>query len=61
MSDKKKLIQKLKKKEIKSDNFCYRKVGRAISKWGVIKKSPIWLSEYWKNDDFQNTKNYFAF
>ena len=21
-------------KEIKSDNFCYRKVGRAITKWG---------------------------
>ena len=23
-------------KEIKSDNFCYRKVGRAITKWGAI-------------------------
>ena len=26
-------------KEIKSDNFCYRKVGRAITKWGAIEKS----------------------
>ena len=37
-------------KEIKSDNFCYRKVGRAITKWGAIEKSPILLSQYWKND-----------
>ena len=36
-------------KEIKSDNFCYRKVGRAITKWGSIEKSPILLSQYWKN------------
>ena len=21
-----------------SDNFCYRKVGRAITKWGAIEK-----------------------
>ena len=28
-------------KEIKSDNFCYCKVGRAITKWGAIEKSPI--------------------
>ena len=28
-------------KEIKSDNFCYRKVGRAITKWGAIEKSPL--------------------
>ena len=33
-------------KEIKSDNFCYRKVGRAITKWGAIEKSPILLSQY---------------
>ena len=26
-------------KEIKSDNFCYRKVERAITKWGAIEKS----------------------
>ena len=30
-------------KEIKSDNFCYRKVGRAITKWGAIEKSPMLL------------------
>ena len=35
-------------KEIKSDNFCYRKVGRTITKWGTIEKSPILLSQYWK-------------
>ena len=28
-------------KEIKSDNFYYRKVGRAITKWGAIEKSSI--------------------
>ena len=39
-----KLIQKL-KQEIKSDNFCYRKVGRAITKWGAIEESPILLSQ----------------
>ena len=32
-------------KEIKSDNFCYRKVGGAITKWGAIEKSPILLSQ----------------
>ena len=26
------------KKGAKSDNFCYRKVGRAITKWGAILK-----------------------
>ena len=39
-------------KEIKSDNFCYRKVGRAITKWEAIEKSPILLSQYWKNYHF---------
>ena len=28
-------------KEIKKNNFCYRKVGRAITKWGAIEKSPV--------------------
>ena len=35
-------------KEIKSDNFCCRKVGRVITKWGAIEKSPILLSQYWQ-------------
>ena len=39
-------------KEIKSDNFSYHKVGRAINKWGVIEKSLILLSQYWKNYHF---------
>ena len=29
------------KNEVKSDNFCYCKVGRAITKLGAIEKSPI--------------------
>ena len=40
-------------KEIKRDNFCYRKVGRAITKWGAIEKTPILLSQYWKNCNFE--------
>ena len=44
-------MQKL-KQEIKSDNFCYRKVGRAITNCGAIEKSPILLSQYWKNYHF---------
>jgi hypothetical protein len=47
MNQSTKLIQN-RSKEIKSDNFCYRKVGRAITKWGAIEKSPILLSQYWK-------------
>ena len=39
-------------KEIKSDNFGYRKVGRAITKWGAIEKSPILLSQFLKNYHF---------
>ena len=44
MNQSTKLIQN-RSKEIKSDNFCYRKVGRAITKWGFSK----------------GNKNYFAF
>ena len=39
-------------KEIKSNSFCYRKVRRAITKWGSIEKSPILRSQYWKNYHF---------
>ena len=39
-------------KEIKIDNFCYRKVGKAITKWGAIEKGLILLSQYWKNYHF---------
>ena len=28
-------------KEIKSENFCYRKVERVITKWGAIEKSQV--------------------
>ena len=37
-------IQKI-SKEIKSNNFCCRKVIRAITKWGATVKSPILLSQ----------------
>jgi hypothetical protein len=30
-------------KDIKLNNFCYCKVGRAITEWGAIEKSPILL------------------
>ena len=36
----KKLIKKL-SKEFKSNKFCYQKVGRAITIWGVIEKHQI--------------------
>ena len=29
-------------KEIKSDNFCYRKVVREIPKWEAIEKLRVW-------------------
>ena len=34
--------------------YCdsYRKVGRAITKYGAIEKSPMLLSQYWKIDNF---------
>ena len=44
-------------KEIKSDNFCYRKVGRAITKWEALEKSPI----FEKITIFKGNKNYFTF
>ena len=44
----------MKQNNIKSDNYCNRKVGRAITKWGAIEKCPILLSQYWKQ--FECTK-----
>ena len=41
-------VQKV-KQTVKSDNFWYRKVGRAITKWKAKEKSPILLSQYQKN------------
>ena len=37
------------RKELRSDKFCYCKVGRMIIKWGTKEKSSILLSQYWKN------------
>ena len=48
-------------KVIKSDNFCYRKVGRAITKWGAIEKSPILLSQFLEKLPFLKVKFFFAF
>jgi hypothetical protein len=46
-----KIYKKKLRKEIKSDNFCYCKVRRAITKWGAIEKVPF----------LKGTKNIFAF
>ena len=51
MSQSTKLMQKL-SKEIKGDNFCYRKVVRAITKWEAIEKKLPFL---------KGNKKYFAF
>ena len=29
------------RKEVKSNNFCFRKVGRGITKWGIREKFNI--------------------
>ena len=53
-----KTIQKL-SKDVMSDNFCYLKVGRAITKWGAIEKSSILqciLIGYQNLSDFINTQ-----
>ena len=39
-------------KEIKSDNFCYRKVGRAITKWGAILEKLPFLKGNKNNSEF---------
>ena len=36
-------VYKTLSKEVKSDNFCYRKVGRALTKWGAIEKDIIYI------------------
>ena len=56
MNQSAKLIQKLKQRD-QSDNFSYRKVGRAITKWGAIEKSPILE----KLPFLKGNKYYFAF
>ena len=37
---------------LKSNNFCYHKIRRAITKCGVTEKSSILLSQYWKHFQF---------
>ena len=41
--------------EIKSDNFCYHKVGRAITKWGAIEKTQLLRQQYLKFEWFDRT------
>ena len=60
MNQSTKLIQNL-SKEIKSDNFCFRKVGRAINKWGAIEKSNIPIAILEKLPFLKSNKNYFVF
>ena len=57
MNQSTKLIQKLKQRDLERQ-FCYRKVGRAIFKWGAIEKSSILIK---KLPFFKGTKNYYAF
>ena len=47
-------------KEINSDNVCYRKVGRAVTKWGAIGKSPILLTKYLKMTIFKGYQKCFC-
>ena len=54
MNQSTKLIQKLKQGQ-KSDNFCYSKVGRAITKCGAIEKSPICYRNVGKMTIFRYT------
>ena len=54
MSQSKKPIKNL-SKEIKSDIFCYFKVGRVITKSGAIEKNPILTTI------FKGYQNHFAF
>ena len=44
-----------KSKNVKRDNICYRKVGRAITKLGAIEKGPIVISQYCKNKELDST------
>ena len=52
MNQSTKLIQKLKQRD-KERQLCYRKDERAITKGGAIEKSPILLSQYWINEEFE--------
>ena len=52
MNQSTKRIQKLKQRD-EERQLCYRKVGRAITKWGAKEKSSILLSQYWKNSKFE--------
>jgi hypothetical protein len=44
---------KIEAKRLRVTTFAIKKVGRAITKWGAIEKSPILLSQYWKNTTFK--------
>ena len=40
--------------DIKSDNFYYCKIGGAMTKWRAKEKNSILLSQYWRNNHFDN-------
>ena len=46
-------------KKINTDNCCYRKVGRAISKWRAIEKSLVYCYCNFQKNSY--SKKYFAF
>ena len=39
-------------KEVKSNKFCYRNVGRVITIWGAIENSQLLILQYWKKSQF---------
>ena len=44
-------------KQEKSDNFCYRKVERAITIWGAIEKNSMLILQYGKINHFDDALN----
>ena len=44
--------KKIEAKRLRATTIAVTIVGRAITKWGAIEKSPILLSQYWKNYHF---------
>ena len=46
--------------DLKSNNFFYSKVGRAITKWGAIEKIPILRQQCTKNNSHLGTPIIFS-
>ena len=54
-----KLITIASRSDRKSNNIAVAIVGGVITLWGAIEKSPVELSQYWKNLQFCNLISYF--